>query len=360
MNESNNRAGTLGYHNLARGIGMVMVLWYHSNTVFLPYEENVGGLFGGAGSVIGGGIMALFFMMSGNGFYKRSPKKCFSIQKKNLLRPYWITAAAVLVTKLLLALIERRSFLDHGGQLIPTYLLGLNAEGGGVIWGVPVQSVSIFWFVLALFGGWTMYNAILQEKDTRRQWLLITLCVVVGWALNLISRVWPFCLSQCLLVVGYLAAGVEIRKRELTERPLPWWCWAALMTVAGVCAAFGEVNVVAGVWRLGLLDVIGSYCWGFLLLRLYALLMKLGFNGRLTALLESVGFYSLWVVCLHGYEKIILPWHWLAVVFPDSPMLCALLCFAARSVIIYLMYLVLSSGYGKWKGRHRKPKIIIE
>lgn len=41
-----------------------------------------------------------------------------------------------------------------------------------------------------------------------------------------------------------------------------------------ICAAFGDVNIVAGVWGLGLLDVAGSFCAGFLLLRLYARWMQ--------------------------------------------------------------------------------------
>lgn len=358
--DKENRIGALGYYSFAKGIGMIMVLWFHSMTAFFPAAESSGGIFAGAGSVVGGGIMAMFYMMSGDGFYKRSTKKCISIQKKILLQPYFLSAAAVLLTKLLLTVVERRPFWDHGGVYLPTFLLGLNAEGGGVLFGIPVESVSIFWFVLALFGGWILYNAILQNKKKEIQNLLIVFCVIAGWSLNLISRVWPFCLSQVLLVVGYLAAGVSIRQNDLLTKKLSVWNWAVILAVAGVCAAWGSVNIVAGVWGLGLLDVAGSFCWGFLLLRLYARWMELEHSGKLFSMVESVGFYSLWVVCLHGYEKIIVPWYRLGAVFPGHPLLCALLCLVSRSVVLYMMYRIISGFYGAWRGRRRKPKIMIE
>ena len=74
-------------------------------------------------------------MISGYGFYKRKPRKCFVIQRKLLLLPYCIVAAAVIISKFLLAVVRHRSFMENGGEFILTYLLGLNAEGGGTLWG---------------------------------------------------------------------------------------------------------------------------------------------------------------------------------------------------------------------------------
>ena len=45
--------------------------------------------------------------------------------------------------------------MENGGEFVLTYLLGLNAEGGGTLWGDSGGNLSVFfWFVLALFGGW--------------------------------------------------------------------------------------------------------------------------------------------------------------------------------------------------------------
>ena len=74
---------------------MMLIVLGHSMNPVLPKVRS-SYPFQGAGTVLGGGIIAAFFMISGFGFYKRTPKKCFKIQKKILLKPYAMVAAAVL------------------------------------------------------------------------------------------------------------------------------------------------------------------------------------------------------------------------------------------------------------------------
>ena len=338
----------LGYFNLARGLGMVMILLGHSMTPFAAMEQ-VGM---GGGSVLGGGIMAMFFLISGMGFYSRSPKKCFSIQYRLLLKPYFLTTAAILLTKLVLALVKQRPFAQHGGQLVLTYLLGLNAEGGGQLWGIPIESVSIFWFILSLFGGWMLYNSICRLHNKNLQILLVISCVVASYGLTLISSVWIFCLPMVLLSVGYLAAGDMIRKFQLLDRKLPVWCWAILLTISLICFCFGGVNQVGCNWKLGLLDVAGSFCVGFLLLRLYNRVMEKSPQGPLTRMAETVGFYSLWILFLHGYEKVIFPWYRLGAWMPKS--VAVVVCLAARCAVMYGLFRLLNALNRNRRRKRRK------
>ena len=338
----------LGYFNLARGLGMALILLGHSMTPFAPAETAASG----AGSVLGGGIMAMFFLISGMGFYSRSPKKCLSIQYRLLLKPYLMTTAAILLTKLVLAGVKQRPFSQHGGQLVLTYLLGLNAEGGGQLWGIPIESVSIFWFILALFGGWMLYNGICRLHNKNLQILLVTACVVTSYLLTLISSVWIFCLPMVLLSVGYLAAGDMIRKYQLLDRKLPVWCWAVLAAITGICACFGGANLVGCYWKLGLLDVAGSFCVGFLLLRLYHRFMEKGHDGLLIRMTETVGFYSLWIVFLHGYEKVIFPWYRLGEWMSDG--VATVVCLAARCAVMYGLFRLLNLFNRKHRRKRRK------
>lgn len=342
---------SLGSFSLARGIGMVLILLGHSITPFFK-PAVAQGLFAGAGSVLGGGIMAMFFMISGFGFYVRSPKRCLSVQSRLLLEPYIYTMGAILLTRLVLALILDRSFRSHGGELVLTYLLGLNAEGGGTLWGMRIESVSILWFILALYGGWICYNGICRLRSSALRMLLVASCVVLGWLMTVPQKVWPYCLPMVLLCVGYLAAGHWMRQGDWLERKLPWWVWAVVIGASVVCAAFGGVNMVACGWRLGLLDVAGSFCVGFLLLRLYR--CCLGLPGLPVRILEAVGANSLWIVFLHGYEKVIFPWHRLGAYLPRA--VCVVVCFTARALLIYLFYRLLRS-FGR---RSRKKKVTIE
>ena len=84
MRNKSERAEGLGYFNLAKGMGILLILAGHSITPVLA-QMQTGKIFSGAGSVLGGGVIAAFFMISGFGFYKRSMKKCFSIQCRLLL-----------------------------------------------------------------------------------------------------------------------------------------------------------------------------------------------------------------------------------------------------------------------------------
>lgn len=356
---TNNSIG-LGYFNMARGIGMVLILLGHSMTPFFPVKAISDGLFSGAGSVLGGGIMAMFFLISGYGFFCRSFRKCWNTQWKLLLKPYWITAAAILASKVLLAILKQRPFADHGGNLVLTYLLGLNAEGGAAFLGMSVDSVSILWFVLALFGGWVLYNGICRLKSDPLRILLTVLCVVTGWLLTLVSRVWPLCLPMALMAVGYLAAGDVIRRRGWLTDKLPVWAWVLILSVALICCAFGRVYMVACRWKLGLLDVAGSFCMGFLLLRLYHYFMQKKPRGKLVGFLETVGLNSLWIVFLHGYEKVIFPWYRLRELLPGHPVICTVLCFVLRCAVIYGLLRLVQWLRRKLRKRRVKPAMTLQ
>lgn len=362
MNQAENRIGSLGYFNLARGIGMVMILLGHSFILFAERPHRTQALFSGAGSVLGGGIVAMFFLISGCGFYRRSPRKCFSIQRKLLLKPYCAVSAAILLTKLLLAAVEQRPFRSHGGELVLTYLLGFNAEKGGVFWGIPIDSISIFWFVLALFGGWNLYNAIAQLRSQQLRGGLVFGCVLLGYLLTLYRKIWPFCLPMALLVVGYLAVGAWINRKGLLERRLPGWS-ILLLCVPVVCSlAWGRVDIMTCVWKLGLLDVLSTFCLGFLLMRFFAWIMTLNLHSNLVLALEALGFNSIWVVSLHAYEKVIFPWYRMDEVLPLGPAGCTLVCFFGRSALIFLLYQVVCIITRCWKRLQgkKKPKIVIE
>lgn len=347
----------LGYFNLARGIGMVLILLGHSMTPFFPGKDLTEGLFSGAGSVLGGGIMAMFFLISGFSFYSRSIRKCFSVQWKLLLKPYCLTAAAIIATKLLLAVVKQRPFANHGGELVLTYLLGMNAEGGGTFLGIKVDSVSILWFVLALFGGWIMYNGICRLKSKKLQCFLVAGAVILGWLMTTVSDVWPWCLPIALMAVGYLAAGDMIRRNGWLTGGLPAWSWVLLSAVSLSCFAFGGVNMVACRWKLGLWDVAGSFCVGFLLLRGYRWLMERKWQF---APLEAVGLNSLWIVCLHGYEKMIFPWYRLGYLLPEHPVLCAIFCLALRSIVIFVLMRLVLWMRRKLQKKRVKPGIILQ
>lgn len=357
MGKEIKKCNGIGYFSLARGLGMITIVLGHSITPILSIEEKQE-LFSGAGSVWGAGIIAMFFMISGFGFYKRSFRKCIAIQSKLLLRPYICVAGCVLLSKIVLAFVKQRSFRKHGGELVLTYLFGLNGEGGGEILGIPIESVSIFWFVLALFGGWMIYNEIQRIPLKAVQWAVIMICVLTSYWLTMISKIWPFCLPMVLLATAYLAIGDIIRKQQLLEKRLPIWAWILIFVNIIVSMAYGQINIVACVWKMGILDVTGSFCMGFIFLRLYTKIMQDSFEGKCFELIEKIGFYSIWVVCLHAYEKIVFPWYRIYAIWPQTPWLAVVVCFMGRCIVMYVLYRMASFFIHIKK--KRKKMVVLE
>ena len=65
-------SNSIGYFNLARGIGMLMIVLEHTmqNVAGITAVPTETTLFAGTAGVLGGGLMAMFFLISGYGFFK--------------------------------------------------------------------------------------------------------------------------------------------------------------------------------------------------------------------------------------------------------------------------------------------------
>lgn len=359
MNNRPAKYNNLGYFNLARGIGIIMILLGHSVVPFMTVDNTAnGGIFAGAGSVLGGGVMAMFFLISGFGFYTRTPKKCIKTQTRLLLYPYFQVAGLLMIARLALAFIRGRNIWATLADLLLTLPLCVNAENAGALFGEPLKSVTILWFILALFGGWVIYNSICRVKDTKKQNYLLLLCLILSWVLTLISKAWPLCLPMALLAACYLAAGYTVKKKNLLEEKLPLKAWIFMISVTLISCAFGIVDIGAGVWKLGLIDMAATFCIGFMLLKLYARFMNLEIHNDLIHQIERIGNRSIWIVFFHAVEKSLFPWYRLKSLI-TSPLLCIVVCFVCRSLMIkaaYSMQKYLTALY-----RHtRKQKFTID
>jgi len=327
----------LGYFNLARGIGIIMILLGHSVVPFMTPASASTGLFSGAGSVLGGGVMAMFFLISGFGFYTRSPKKCLKTQSRLLLFPYFQVAGFLFLARVFLTIVRGRNLWSTLADLLLTLPLGVNAENAGALFGQPLKSVTILWFILALFGGWMIYNGISRVKDDRKRKLLLLICLILSWALTILSKAWPFCLPMALLAACYLAMGYAIKRKDLLAAKISLPGWIFMGAVIGASLAFGAVDIGAGVWKLGLIDVAATFCLGFLLLKLYARFMDLEIHNSFIHMIERIGNRSIWIVFFHAAEKSLFPWYRLRDIIP-IPWLCVLLCFTCRSLLIRTAY----------------------
>lgn len=342
---------SMGYFNLLRGLGILSVIVGHTVEFVWPSEEGAFSPFMGMMPVFGGGVMAMFFMISGFYFFKRKTRKCIKIQLQMILKPYYIATGLVLVTKVLLAILFKRSFFEHSGNLILTYLLAINCGGGGTLFGIPVDMVGIFWFLWALFGSWVIYNTIVQIKNIKIQRILTVSAVVLGYFLTTISTVWPFTIPMSLIGTGYIAIGELCRKYQLLEREIPKKMYILLVIPILISMTWGYVNISICVWRLGLLDVLSTCCLGFLLLRIYPLIKT---DNAISRKIETIGFYSLWILCIHGYENIVVPWHWLWRIFPENKIVVWAVCLIGRAILIWILFHICNRVNSLLGEKHRR------
>jgi len=183
-------------------------------------------------------------------------------------------------------------------------------------------------------------------------------CVILSWDLSVLSSVWPWTIHAGLLAVGYIAAGYTIRKYNLLTRELPRLVWLAIGSICLICMAYGFVDIAPGIWKLGPLDVLGSFCVGFLFMRSYSRFMEWGGRPAGFGFIEKLGLNSIWLLCIHAFEKAVIPWNNLIVLFPDSPLLCSCVCFIGRVFIIMFIHRLFHM-VRRMVLRRRNPKVVL-
>ena len=347
---------SIGFFNLARGCGICIVIAGHSLIYYYPiaYHE---GIFGNLFTNIGAGFMAMFFIISGYGFYPQKPKKCIRTQSKLLLKPYVITVCLILLAKLGLALLRWRSFWEFGGQYIFSYLLAVNEGWEGTILGLEVNHVAMFWFFWSLWGGWILYNFIARLRSKRLRITLAAACVVLGWSLTLISRVWVYVIPNMLVVVGFLAIGHWMRETGWLMKPrLTALEYTVLLIPALITLAFGWIDMYSYTWRLGLVDILGSACLGILFCRFFAWVSTFRIENKITEALNAIGFHTLWIFCIHAFEEKVFPWYRLGILFSERKYIAVILCVLLRCVVIWIGIKLIEWVKRMWKQIKRKGK----
>ena len=352
---------SLGFFNMARGLGTLIVIFGHSMALYMvPPETQIQlTLFTGAGRVLGASVMAMFFLISGFYFHPRPVGKCIKTQARLLLKRYYLTAGAIILCRGVLQILRGKSAGSLVGMLTRTYLFGFNAYPATKIFGYDVGTVSLFWYILALFVGWVIYDVICVLTSGKTRWLLAGICVVCGWLLTEISQVWPMSLPTGLIAVGYIAVGAEIRNYRLLEQPMPVLHAIVVTVVALASLAFGYVDIAVCSWKMGLLDVAGTFCVGYLLLRLYTAVFSRRNPAVLARVIENVGLHSIWIFCIHGFEKALIPWEIIGKWFPGHPILCTMLCMSGRIFVIMVLFWLVYRARKRIR-RRRRSNIVLE
>lgn len=345
---------SLGYFNLLRGYGILWVLIFHTRILYFERSLETQYLL----TITGAGLMAMFFIVSGFGFYKRKTIRCLKTQFRLILVPYIWMCAFVLLERVAYDIVRGIPFSENGGSLVLTYLFGLCVYPERTVAGFPVSFVGLFWFLLALFTGWIIYNQISQIKDQKIIRLSVIGCVALGWLLPKISDLWPYCIPQGLLTAGCLYLGETIRKNGWLERKLSPAIYAIALIWIGVSEIYGGGDMGTNYWRLGPFDVISAYLIGLLFIRIYYRLYPYIPENKITDMLETVGGESFLIFCIHGAERVTVPWY-IIQRYIGNPVTGTCLYFCLRCLLIYIAYKAVKEIQRLINHRKRRKKVRI-
>lgn len=283
--------------------------------------------------------MPVFFITSGYWLKKKNWKAGIKEGAKYLLKPYFYAVFLII----LVGGVHR--FLIHEMEewrsvfLLPSVLM-LSGDG---------SRLGPLWFLPALFLAWSLYYVVMGLENERLRLFLALLSGIVGGYLSNLRL--PFQLAQGLVGFFYVYCGFLIKKKKLWEKKMAWYQGALLLAIWLAAVLWGKLDL--GSYRVErvLLSEAGSLAGSVLLIYMFLRLNR--FENLFTAGLQTVGRYTMWILCVHGVEGALVPWNSILARFVDKETFTGwLLWMALRCAVIAAG----CTGLGQLENRRRRDK----
>lgn len=231
------------YIDLAKGIGIIMVVWAHANGPYRNYIYQM--------------HMPFFFLISGYLYNNRSGSGEF-IRKRfqSLYVPFVFWNILSHTTKSLLHHIRLRSILIYDKNI----LLTLERDG---------QFFGASWFLAALFLVECVYKLLdhFMKEMKYRDLVLLLLFSLLSAAGFL--HTFKYMFSRTLILSMFYAAGVSVRRhQDLLSKYDHWITAAAAGLLFLVIGRSGSANMGANQYSSPVLFVIGSFAASYALMYL--------------------------------------------------------------------------------------------
>lgn len=298
----------LGMFDALKGVMMLVIVAVHTvDFVYdtMPFSRTIEAqkCFFRYGAV----PIALFFLISGYSFHPGKHWKSYiKRQWKDLMVPYFVTMAAAAVLRGILFVLLGKFRIQEISTLVLAGAYGSIApfELFGMVW---VTSVIALWFLPALFFGKFFLCLLDKIPSKKTEKLLLWGLVALAVSFPNASRVQlPWFLIQALTAMGFMEAGRMLKKYKLPYKKLPVLFMVLVAAAYIWCHLYSAANVASNSWRFWLADYIVGIGAAVVILWLY---IRSGIGLTVIAApFEFIGRYSLWFLCFHGAELLILPW----------------------------------------------------
>lgn len=272
--------------DLLKGIGIILVILRHSRYSFA--EDTLWD------KMVLSFVMPAFFIMSG---YWLKPKKAVAGIKysaKYALKPYCYVAAAALIISFVHRLLIHNISEWFSLYLVPFLTVGFSGTRIGAMW-----------FVWTLFLTWVCFYCIINIKEERTQWAIVFCIAFIG---SLMCK-WitlPYQILQTMIATAYVYFGYQMKKKKLLEKKLSIYIILFMLALWCFCIYFGAMDLALFDVRLGIVDVLGSLCGAFLIIKLSVWINQ--FELHIFEPIMTIGRYTLWILCLHSLEMSVVPW----------------------------------------------------
>lgn len=289
---------TLGMFDYAKGIGILLVIIFHSIILF---DSRQGALVLQVGSVsalprtlLVNGLMPAFIMISGYGMKKTSMKKCISSLSRLLLLPYLYVAAAVSLISIIRCLITGDSLAEMLQTSISPFL-------------TDALKIGPMWFVIALYFGTILLNLILQWNHKWGNHFLVFVTFIIGavtWNYEWI----PYVVTISFTAVGYAYFGYYLKKSKwlmVMDRRKKAFIAGLTCVIILLAVTFHHSEALPGLLPVFELHIIKLFS-GFILVCAALWLNK--FTDIFSNRIRVIGRYSLWILCIHSIEFLCIPW----------------------------------------------------
>ena len=289
-------------------------------------------------------MMPALLIVSGYGFRKRPITKSFKANFNELIKPYIYTIIAVVICN---TCIHYAFFRYLPGALKESLKIFVSLALG-VSQTITIGEYTIYangpvWYILAMFWSLIIFNVIMNYAKEKFIPYIVFAISIVGWLLSYLNFT-PWCLSQGMVAVLYVYMGYRLKKDKFFSREFSVKDKILIITLVFIpnliCTAFGLITEMAdNIYSLGPISYIENGLLSILILYLFLKINWL--RGPVSDSLRKIGRYSLYFLCVHSVELIVIPWYKITEIFGDRQILGFFIILVIRiTLILFIIYLI--------------------
>ncbi len=286
--------------DMAKGLAMIAVIFGHTAFQKPASVERLIFAF----------HMPLFFIASGY-FFKQEGVTLPYVKKlvRQLIVPYLLICLGTVACGIV-------QDLRHGQSVLPGVLKTLSATlyGSGTRtdwpWWFPIKLsiIGMPWFLLGMFWAKLLLAAILKAFRHPAMQAIAVLAVSCAGVLLAACTPWlPLSVYAGFASLLFLWLGYLFRRTGFLQKPLPAYLLLIGLIAAGIAAMHvPPLYLVVASFRGGVLNVICGAVLSFLILAACERWDRSGFPGA--GALALLGRNTLWILALHKFESVVIPW----------------------------------------------------